>query len=286
VPGTENDTYFFFIVCMFFNNVEIIVNGGGDMKKKLTDLAQKEGFILLLFVCVCVVAGGTLFVSMKSLNSAKKNQGNTNFNIVEEDVGVESSTYDENSDLAMATDKEEEIRSSEDDIEEVVEVILSEDDYAEIEVEGLEFEEEVQDSELVVETISFSLPSDGQIVTEYTSNSLVYSETLESWVGHGAIDISGKEGTPVKAAMDGTVKEVYEDELWGTVIVVSHKDEIETRYSNLGTKEMVKVGTNVKKGDHISTIGKTAKIEMLMEPHIHFEVRKNGKIVDPRSIMD
>lgn len=257
------------------------------MKKKLIDLVQKEGFILLLFVCVCVVAGGTLFVSMKNLNGVKKNLGNSNFNIVEDDeVDDQSSIYDEHYDLTMATDKREKMTSSYDDSEEVVEVILSEDDYAEVEVEDLEFEEEVEDSELVVDTISLILPLDGQIITEYTSNSLVYSETLESWVGHGAIDIGAKEGSTVKAAMDGTVKEVYEDELWGIVIVIGHKDEIETRYSNLGTKEMVRVGSQVRKGDHISTVGKTAKIEMLMEPHIHFEVTKNGKIVDPRSIMD
>ena len=256
------------------------------MKKKLVDLVQKEGFILLLFVCVCVVAGGTLFVSMKSLNTAKGNLGSGNFTIIEEDdEGVESSAYNRYSDLAILTDEEVE-RVNLNDFEEVMEVILSEDDYAEVDVEDLEFIDDMEDSELVVETMTLSFPLDGQIITEYTSNSLVYSETLESWVGHGAIDIGGKEGTPVKAAMDGTVKQVYEDELWGIVIVISHKDEIETRYANLGTKEMVKVGSQVRKGDHISTVGKTAKIEMIMEPHVHFEVRKNGKIVDPRSIMD
>lgn len=271
---------------MFFYNLEIIVNGGGDMKEKLTNLIKKEGFILLLFVCVCVVAGGTLFVSMKSLNTAKGNLGSSDFTILEEDeIGIESSSYNRYSDLAILTDKEIE-KANDDDPYEVIEVILSEDDYAEADVDDLEFEDEMEDSELVVETMSVILPLDGKIITEYTSNSLVYSETLESWVGHGAIDIGGTEGTPVKAAIDGTIKEVYEDELWGIVIVIGHENEIETRYSNLGTKEMVRVGSQVRKGDHISTVGKTAKIEMLMEPHVHFELIKNGKIVDPRSIMD
>ena len=47
---------------------------------------------------------------------------------------------------------------------------------------------------------------------------------------------------------------------------------------------MVKVGTNVKKGDHISIVGNTAKVEMLMKPHLHFEMTKDGKLIDPRSI--
>ena len=66
--------------------------------------------------------------------------------------------------------------------------------------------------------------------------------------------------------------------------MIDHGNDLQTKYSGLGTKEMVKVGLNVKKGDHISKVGNTAKIEMLMKPHLHFEVIKNGKLVDPRSI--
>lgn len=280
---------------MIFHQLEILVNGGGDMKKKLTELMEKEGFILLLFLCVCVVAGGTLFISKRNLNATNAKLGSDNFTIVDDDPG-KTTSYDEDLELSMLADKEMEASSSDEDSEElveespedVIEVLLPEDDYSEDDMEELEFEDEEEeaDSNFVVKDLSFILPLDGSIITEYTTDSLVYSETLESWVGHGAIDIGGKEGDNIKAAADGIVKEVYEDQLWGIVIVIEHNEELQTRYSNLATKDMVTVGTQVRKGDHISKVGKTGKIEMLMEPHIHFEVIKNGKIVDPRSIMD
>lgn len=273
---------------MYFFNLEILGNGGGDMKNKFLKLIEKEGFILFLFVCVCVVAGGTLFISMKNMN-INKNIGNSNFVILDEGTARESNEYDEELMMANLSDSEIRATNAEENLEETVEAISDEDDYAEADDENLEFEEdeyeeEVEDSDLVQEVKTIFLPIDGPIITEYTSNSLIYSETLEAWVGHGAIDIEASEGTIVKAAADGVVKEVYEDELWGIVIVLDHGNDLLSRYSGLGTKEMVKVGLNVKKGDHISKIGNTAKIEMLMKPHLHFEVIKNGKLVDPRSI--
>ncbi|MBU5310727.1 M23 family metallopeptidase [Tissierella carlieri] len=278
------------------------------MKNKLIKLIEKEGFILFLFVCVCVVAGGTLFISMRNMNISKNAShkiGNDDLIILDEELTKEPNIYDENLHMtnvtdadaidaeiiaASAADNEEDTVEANSDEEGIAEINLDEEDIAETNTENLEFEEEdeqeeyKEDSDLVQEVKTIVLPIDGSIITEYTSNSLIYSETLDSWVGHGAVDIEASENTIVKAAADGVVKEVYEDELWGIVIVIDHGNDLQTKYSGLGTKEMVKVGLNVKKGDHISKVGNTAKIEMLMKPHLHFEVIKNGKLVDPRSI--
>lgn len=283
---------------MFFYNMERILNGGGDMKKRFLDLVEKEGFILFLFLCVCAVAGGTIFVSMRNLNTTKENLVDKNLVIIEDQQIRESSLYEidpsesvlnttEIVDEKVVEDFSDEVKQVEVEEEELVVLATAEDSHVEGEKEELEFieeEEDVETGKVVEETRKITLPLEGPIITEYTKDSLIYSDTLESWVGHNAIDIGSKEGTVVVAALDGVVKEVYEDELWGIVIVIDHGNKLETRYSNLGTKEMVKVGINVKKGDHISKIGKSAKIEMLMDPHLHFEVINNGKIVDLRSI--
>ena len=265
------------------------------MRDKLIKLMKKEGFILILFLGVCVVAGGTLFISMRNINTAKKNLGNEDFTIV--DGSIEKEYLDINlkklSDIEMgyASSEGDYGASLKEDDEEVLEVISPDEDNQEIEeveendVDDLEFEEESEDCDVVESYNAMVLPLDGDIITDYTSNSLIYSETLEAWVGHDGLDIKANEGTVVKAAGDGVIKEVYEDELWGIVIVIDHENEFLTRYLNLATKDMVKVGTQVKKGDHISKVGRTAKVEMLMEPHLHFEVIKNGKIIDPRSII-
>lgn len=277
------------------------------MKNKIIKLVQKQGFIIFLFAGVCIMAGVTLYISTRSLNVAEEDiEDDNELVILDEEKVKESSSYNNEFNIEDLADLEigfaysddvqgeeiEEIEKNEEaeEIEETKEVALVESDSSEdkiAEVEELEFEEEnFEDSYLVEETKLAILPLEGEIITEYTEQSLIYSQTLDAWVGHGAIDIKGEEGTSVLAIMDGQIKQVYEDDLWGIVIIIEHEDGIESRYSNLGTMEMVKEGLEVKKGDHISKIGKTAKIEMHMDPHLHFEVRKNGKIIDPRSIID
>ncbi|MFA5577322.1 MAG: M23 family metallopeptidase [Tissierellaceae bacterium] len=262
------------------------------MKDKLGRLMERNGFIILLFALVCLIAGGTLYLSMKNINEGYK-VGNEDF-IILKDLGNEAEPVE--LDMADADDigEVQELEDmelgygGEEELEEAIETSL--EDQEELE-EELEFEDDIEDLEERDTNLVYSkkegiiLPVEGPIITEYTSDSLIYSDTLEAWVGHGAIDIAAAEGSPVLAAADGIVKKVYEDELWGIVIVVDHGDELETRYSNLSTKEMVEEGISVRQGDHISKVGKSARIEMLMEAHLHFEAIKNGKIIDPRSII-
>ncbi len=97
------------------------------------------------------------------------------------------------------------------------------------------------------------MPVDGEIITAFTKDNLIYSETLEEWRGgHSGIDIKADIGTKVKAIKEGVVKEVYEDNLWGgNIIVIDHGNGLESKYSNLGTRDMVKVGIEVKQGGTI-----------------------------------
>ena len=56
---------------MDFYIVEIILtNGGGQMKNKLKLFIKQNGFLLFLFICVCVVAVGTVFIATQSLRAA------------------------------------------------------------------------------------------------------------------------------------------------------------------------------------------------------------------------
>ena len=303
--------FFYAFLCIFSYNVERIVNGGVDMKNKIVKLMEKEGFILFLFICVCVVAGGTLFISMRNLNLAQNKQMNKDLVIVEsKDVGnltlnemdpreeylsYQKEMQEEEADLRVSAMREDDLQLEEElamkeEVAAAKEVVETEVAQAEVEEEEVELEfveeEDVEVTKDVKQSMDWILPLEGPIITEFANDSLVYSKTLESWVGHKGIDIGAKEGTIVVASMDGVVERVYEDDLWGIVIVIDHGNKLKTRYSNLATKEMVKVGIRVKKGDRISKVGKTAKIEMLMEPHLHFEVIRNEEIIDPRSITD
>ena len=263
------------------------------MKNKLKLFIKQNGFLLFLFICVCVVAVGTVFIATQSLRAAD--------DLEEQELVILEEIKNEESD-DVALEDTEQVSSIEDNtgdevatnVDEVTEVVdpeitvtdeIVEETIANEKVEIEYVEEYEEDIELVTnKAITSILPVEGKILTEFTLDKLIYSETLAEWRMHSGIDIKASEGTKVKAPLDGTIKEVIEDDLWGITIVIDHGDGLETRLSNLGTKEMVKPGIIVSRGDYISTVGKTANIEMLMESHLHYEATKNGKIIDPRSI--
>lgn len=124
-------------------------------------------------------------------------------------------------------------------------------------------------------------PVKGTILKDYSSDELQYSETMNDWRVHTGIDISNEEGTDVSAAADGTVETVVKDGMLGTCITILHPDGTKTIYGNLREDSAVSEGTNVKAGEVIAKIGKTAALEILEEPHLHFEVIYQGKNVNP-----
>lgn len=129
---------------------------------------------------------------------------------------------------------------------------------------------------------TMAVPVFGTISMDFSDKSLVYSKTLELWATHMGLDIKAEEGSPVRAAMDGTIVQLTEDPCYGLVIVIDHGDGIKSKYSSLSTLDLVTLNQKVKKGDVISGVGKTALYEIADEPHLHFEVLKGNKNLDPK----
>ena len=131
----------------------------------------------------------------------------------------------------------------------------------------------------------FSYPVSGEIGLSHSPDTLIYSKTLKEWTTHNGIDIQAKRGTPVFAAEAGTIDSITETPGMGIEIVISHKDGYKTIYSNLSAKEMVKVGQRVEKGQVISGIGNTSSFEYYEPEHLHFEIYKDNKPLDPQKIL-
>ena len=95
---------------------------------------------------------------------------------------------------------------------------------------------------------------------------------------HSGMDFAAHKGTPVYASGDGEV-EKQESNHWGygNIITIDHGYGYETRYAHL-TKFAVKKGDKVKRGQLVGYVGSTGKAT---GPHLHYEVLKNGKAVDP-----
>lgn len=97
---------------------------------------------------------------------------------------------------------------------------------------------------------------------------------------HGGVDIGCPVGTPVRAARDGYVSYAEIEDGYGKVVVIVHDKGYETIYGHL-SKILVWEKKQVRKGDLIALSGNTGRST---GPHLHFEVRKNGKRVHPGSL--
>ena len=134
--------------------------------------------------------------------------------------------------------------------------------------------------------VKFMKPVEGEISKQYAKDSLVYSATLEEWTTHLGLDIKAEKTSVVKASADGKIKSIKNDPRYGLSIIIEHQNGYETLYSNLLTSEFVEIGEEVKQGQSIGTVGNTATFEILDEPHLHFEIIKDGESIDPNEFIN
>ncbi len=88
----------------------------------------------------------------------------------------------------------------------------------------------------------------------------------------------------VLASISGTVEEVKEDPLLGNVVVLSHNDDLKTYYASL-EDVAVSVSDQIAQGDKLGTAGKNL-FGKDNGTHLHFEIRKDGKEVNPESYFE
>ncbi len=94
---------------------------------------------------------------------------------------------------------------------------------------------------------------------------------------HDGIDFAGKDGSPIISTAAGVVTYAGKRYGYGYLVEVNHGKGYTTRYAHC--KEiLVSVGDIVKKGQHLAKMGSTGRST---GPHVHFEVRKDGKSLDP-----
>ena len=97
-------------------------------------------------------------------------------------------------------------------------------------------------------------------------------------IHYPGIDILSPEDTPVLAAAAGDV--IYDGDRmagYGNMIIIKHSNGFSSVYAN-NKVSLVKAGDHVKKGQVIAHVGKSGKYN---EPHLHFEIRKENKSVNP-----
>lgn len=99
---------------------------------------------------------------------------------------------------------------------------------------------------------------------------------------HKGIDFGARRGTPIRAAGDGVVERASRYGSFGNYALIRHGSEFKTAYAHMkGFARGMKKGAKVKQGQIIGYVGTTGRST---GPHLHYEVLKNGKHVNPLSL--
>ena len=149
-------------------------------------------------------------------------------------------------------------------------------------------DEEVSAMQPLSDTLpEFSVPVDNFVIKDYSAELPVFSYTMNDYRIHNGVDIACSTGTPVYAAADGLVCEVFHDPMMGVTVGVQHSGGALTRYKGLSedTMNLVKTGDEVKRGQVIGASGETALIESAEEAHVHFELLIDGAHENPGDYM-
>ncbi|MEW8973550.1 MAG: peptidoglycan DD-metalloendopeptidase family protein [Tissierellaceae bacterium] len=146
----------------------------------------------------------------------------------------------------------------------------------------LELEVFIQDLEsqfAYLECVPNLMPTYGRITSRFGSRRDPIRKTIRF---HQGVDIANSRGTSVKAAANGKVIFSGYQGSYGKTIIIDHGYGYKTLYGH-NSSLLVNVGDYVKKGQAISKMGSSGRST---GSHLHFEVHKNDKPIDPFSVLD
>ncbi len=261
------------IVCIIIYSIFYIIQNANYMFSE--DLIKKTNELLSYDINITKLYNQT----KKYLNSViiKKSEG-----INKEGQNIEQLNYDENLNINenqnINPNTNENIESSQ-----VVENNIDNESIGGEEVKAKEEEPIVlsqmeEDAKDIINTKSLTIPLKGTITSRYGPRN---SDNPIVTKNHTGIDIAVNEGTVFVASMSGTVEEVSSiGDLGNHIKIVS--DDVMTVYAHCKTI-YVKEGDKVSQGQQIGEVGSTGNVT---GPHLHFEIRKENRYVDPDLILE
>ena len=95
---------------------------------------------------------------------------------------------------------------------------------------------------------------------------------------HKGVDFAGKDGSPIYATGAGVVSWASERYGYGLLVEIDHGAGLKTRYAH-SSKILVNIGDVIAKGEEVALMGNTGRST---GPHVHYEVLKLDRQIDPR----
>lgn len=217
-------------------------------EEKKAKKKKSPSFYIVAAVCIMILGGATWF-SVNNANEKAKQDIEIKENPIEYDKPSDS--YTENEPLVPDTQIDTEVN---DELEDVP----------------------VEEAEPM---IKFTMPTEGEILKDFSDKTLQYSKTYNDMRLHTGVDIACKTGTPVNSMSDGTVVSVEDSPQLGKTVTIDHYNGIVIKYSAID-KITIKAGDTVKMGDMLG-VSATVLSECEDKPHIHIELYKDNVAVSP-----
>lgn len=98
---------------------------------------------------------------------------------------------------------------------------------------------------------------------------------------HQGVDYAAPTGTPIKAAGDGKIIHRGRKGGYGNAVIIQHGGNITTLYAHMSRFSKARLGSRVRQGDIIGYVGSTG---LATGPHLHYEYRRNGVHLNPRTV--
>ena len=126
---------------------------------------------------------------------------------------------------------------------------------------------------------SYLAPLKGNVTKAYSPQVPIENKTMGDYRTHSGADFEGSEGEDVLSVGNGVVTRVLVDSMWGYVIEIDHGD-FTARYIGLSQEDAVSINDEVKPGEKIGVLT-SIPAEREDGIHLHFEVLKDGKAINP-----
>lgn len=137
----------------------------------------------------------------------------------------------------------------------------------------------IQGKITALERIPNRMPTSGRLTSPFGERIHPVSKRVDF---HSGIDLANDTGTNIYASASGIVLFSDVNGTYGNMIIISHGNGYSTVYAHL-SKQLVKSGTQVKKGDLIGKMGNSGRST---GSHLHFEIRENGTPINPYNILN
>ena len=225
---------------------------------------ETKGFYLVLSMCVIAVAvaGYTLFGGDDSTG----NVVNSEDVLQEEELEI--------SDPSLKNEKDENPETDQ-----------TQDNMETQNPDQSDSDDQAVNNPVKVPEPTHTKPVKGAVIRDFSGDVLVKDETMGDWRTHNGTDFACKKNEDVIAFAAGTVTTVEERGLYGLCITIDHGNGVISTVAGLSAAK-VKSGSKVTCGQVIGTCAGNLEAESAQESHVHLEVTKAGKYIDPMGFLN